>query len=611
MAIDRSVRSSQLITPFGPGAILDIGEESLLLTDLAGWPKNLEAIKLDRLTRLLRKKLKAPPHKEEYGSNNYKHSISAIRFPKWMFCPNCRHMVRWGKSSQQRLKDELEDKPTCPYEKCKKRVLVPMRFVVACEEGHLDDVPWDIWAHAASKGNHCESKANYLYFITDSNKGSGLDALRVECKSCGASRNFEMLTSPSALSNIGLSCTGRQPWQKMQLGTCTATPVVLQRGASNLYFPVVRSALDIPIDNSRVDSSITEKIKSNSLFDEYINRLSIDKNSAELLAKIITNEENCTLEDLEHAASNESHQTPSDTKVPIDHYEIQEAEWSFLISENIESHRENTFSARVEHGFHQATQWDLEKKFDRIVLLDRLREVRAFLGFERVNPGGNTLVSPSGNNDINWLPAIEVYGEGIFFQFSESEMEQWERKEADFISSRIDPIKKRYDEGQVNYLDTPTPRLLLIHTFAHLMIRQLSFQSGYSSGSIRERIYAAENQAGVLIYTADSDSEGSLGGLVQQGQVDKLNATIAAALETACWCSNDPVCSEMETQGVMGLNKAACHSCSLVSETSCTMNNLLLDRKLLLGDVSGEGYFTSTIRQIRATEGTSFSHEDA
>lgn len=160
-------------------------------------------------------------------------------------------------------------------------------------------------------------------------------------------------------------------------------------------------------------------------------------------------------------------------------------------------------------------------------------------------------------------------------------------------------MQNKYAEGKVSYLPEPTPRLVAIHTFAHLLIRQLSFECGYSSGSIRERIYAENDQAGVLIYTADSDSEGSLGGLVQQGEANRLYPMIAASLEQASWCSNDPVCSEMETQGVMGLNKAACHSCTLVSETSCTMNNLLLDRKLLLGNEVGDGLFTSVLKNIK------------
>ena len=92
--------------------------------------------------------------------------------------------------------------------------------------------------------------------------------------------------------------------------------------------------------------------------------------------------------------------------------------------------------------------------------------------------------------------------------------------------------------------------------------------------------------AGILIYTADSDSEGSLGGLVRQGEADRLILTLVNAIETASWCSSDPICRELPAQGREGMNRAACHACTLVAETSCSYGNVLLDRMLLIG---GEG----------------------
>ncbi|MGL5250089.1 MAG: Zn-binding domain-containing protein, partial [Enterovibrio sp.] len=163
------------------------------------------------------------------------------------------------------------------------------------------------------------------------------------------------------------------------------------------------------------------------------------------------------------------------------------------------------------------------------------------------------------------------------------------------MKSRLDDFKNRHANASSTYLPEPEPKFLIMHTLAHLLIRQLSFESGYSSGSLCERIYAGENQAGILIYTAAGDSEGSLGGLVLQGEASRIFPAILAALETACWCSNDPVCSEMEAQGAMGLNKAACHSCSLISETSCEHNNLLLDRKLLIGSADYQGFFSDIL----------------
>ena len=105
---------------------------------------------------------------------------------------------------------------------------------------------------------------------------------------------------------------------------------------------------------------------------------------------------------------------------------------------------------------------------------------------------------------------------------------------------------------------------------SHILMRQLCYECGYHASSIRERLYVSEERLGVLIYTADGDSEGSLGGLVRQGETQRITKTIRSSIERAAWCSNDPICSELPEHGVDGLNRAACHACSLVPETSCT-----------------------------------------
>jgi len=150
----------------------------------------------------------------------------------------------------------------------------------------------------------------------------------------------------------------------------------------------------------------------------------------------------------------------------------------------------------------------------------------------------------------------------------------------------------------------------MLHTFAHLLIRQLSFECGYSASSLKERIYSTDpsdtsstSMGGILIYTADSDSEGSLGGLVRQGSPDRLFPAICYALMKSSWCSSDPICTELGGQGLMGLNQAACHGCALISETSCSYSNVLLDRSLVTGrsDISGRtGFFSDLLDSIEA-----------
>jgi hypothetical protein len=439
-----------------------------------------------------------------------------------------------------------------------------------------------------------------LYFKSRPERGSGLDALYIECKACAGSRDLSDITSPGAMKSVGVKCKGNQPWESW--GECDQDPVVLQRGASNLYYPIVRSALDIPVVAAMEgESELLKAIQSHGSFETFRNLL-IDMDSeaaARVVAEMIANDNGCLVEDVFSCIEKDENEEEYNDELPTPE-ELQLAEWEVLISSEVTTYASKNFAARVITHLGASDHWCIADLIERIVLLDKLREVRAFCGFERVKTGVNKVPPAGRHEDIKWLPAIEVFGEGIFIQLSEQALAVWEGNAAEFIDSRVAPLLSRFEEGGIGYLPEPSVRLVTLHTFAHLLIRQLSFECGYSSGSIRERIYAAPGQAGILIYTADSDSEGSLGGLVQQGEPERLLPTIAAAIDTASWCSNDPVCSEMETQGVMGLNKAACHSCTLVSETSCTMNNLMLDRKLLLGDEKHEGFFSAVLANIKS-----------
>ena len=597
MADNRSIRSSQLLSPYGTGSIVDIGDESLLLTDLSGWPKYLEEVHLDRLANELGvNTLRSPPKQPEFGQKENR-SVTAIRFPRWMFCPSCRKMEHWINKTGQ----SEDNKPVCKSVRCKKRKLVPMRFVMACEHGHLEDVPWDYWAHSHGKAGSCRDR-NSLFFKSNPRKGSGLDALSVQCKACGSERHLGVLPGPNSMQSLGVKCKGKQPWESKNENDCESPLVVLQRGASNLYYPVVCSALDIPVGASLGgQSDLLLAVESHSSYETCRRMLVENKNegAARAIAKMIAEDVDCTVDEVIEVISSEDDVPRNNFKLPTAE-ELQSAEWDVLVSSEVEAHTTSNFSVRVIRDLSTNDKWGFSSIIQRVVLLDKLREVRAFCGYQRVKPG-EVIVSPAGRHeDIKWLPAIQVFGEGVFIQFSEDALSEWENSSSDFINSRLNSMIRRYNEGNVSYLAVPTARLVALHTLVHLLIRQLSFESGYASGSIRERIYAEEGQAGILIYTADSDSEGSLGGLVQQGESHRLLSTMAAALDTASWCSNDPVCSEMETQGIMGLNKAACHSCTLISETSCTMNNLLLDRKLLLGENSCHGLMSAPLEKIRS-----------
>ena len=233
---------------------------------------------------------------------------------------------------------------------------------------------------------------------------------------------------------------------------------------------------------------------------------------------------------------------------------------------------------------------DFRRCFEKVVMIPKLRETRVLTGFSRVVPPSATTVKAELSlRPQNWLPAMEVRGEGIFLILRSDAVEEWlSRTEAmagraQTINDRLAQVAaERGTEGR-----TITPEFLLVHTLAHVLIRQLTFDCGYDSSSLRERIYVGgegeSKMAGLLVYTASGDSEGTLGGLVRQGLPGRLEGTFRAAISNARLCSSDPLCIESEGQGINGLNLAACHACTLLPETSCEEGNRLLDRAVLIG----------------------------
>ncbi|KKD60777.1 hypothetical protein RN22_09320 [Grimontia sp. AD028] len=585
-------RSSQLITPFGPGAIIELGDESLVLADPSHWPKRLEEIKLDRLAREAGVwALKKPPViKDKRDEPSGHNALMTVRFPKWMFCPRCKKMEQWKPDTG---KKNAEGIPVCTNHACKQKVLAPMRFVAACQHGHLQDVPWVYWAHKQSKQKRCEHPE--LYFLSNPEMGSGLDALYVECKNpeCGSRNSLKEIMSQHALSSI--KCEDKQPWESKNFSDrkCSEPLTVLQRGASNLYYPIIRSALDIPHSARSAGNPVYTKIKESNEFELLMKALTDDKERLiQAYAEEIADELNLTTEQVLNAVKGKAREERT-FRIPKDE-ELRVAEWEVLSSEGIESKETPTFKAKVAR-WADCHIFGFDNVFRRVVLLEKLREVRAFCGFERVTPGSNPVSPKTATISHSWLPATEVYGEGIFIEMNSEAISAWVSRMAPELKKRIATLQKNHANLSSTYLPEPSVKFLILHTLAHILIRQLSFESGYSSGSLRERIYADDGQAGLLIYTADGDSEGSLGGLVQQGEANRLFPALLAALEAAHWCSNDPVCSEKQDTGIMGLNQAACHSCSIISETSCENNNLLLDRKILIGNEEYDGFFTHIV----------------
>ena len=610
----RQIRRSQYISSFGVGAILDLGNESFIASDISRWDNSSgQVIHLKRLEyRLKVKEFRMPPIPKGFWDNN-SHKLPYYRFPQWLFCPSCRKLTQW--SSTKEKKGEL---PRCDNNNCRgHKILVPMRFVMACENGHLGDIPWQRWAHSrhnVSEKGRCES--NDLEFRSLFGKGGGLASLEIKCIGCGSSRSLQGIASKESMKSIGIACRGKQPWEFIahgQIAECKQSPQVLQRGATNLYYPKTISALDIPLNYA--DPSVTElekEIRSHGYFEQIIKRLesSSGGNTNELItyfAEEIANNVNCNIQlvlDLVYGKP----VVNDDDNFSISEKDVLSEEWPILVNPPIENENRGLFFAESSSLIGLTKTYGLNDLIDKLVLVRRLREVRVLRGFHRISPGDEeNLVKADLGKRKNWLPGIEVFGEGIFISFSEQAIALWEKNHSTEIGKRLDKMMQRYKEIQLDYLPEPTPRFVMLHTFSHLLMRQLAFECGYSSSSLRERIYSAEPNsekgpmAGVLIYTADADSEGSLGGLVRQGVPDRLLPTLLTALERGSWCSADPICRELSGQGLQGLNRAACHSCALMSETSCTCSNTLLDRMTVIGtdDEYGDyGFFAPVLSRL-------------
>jgi hypothetical protein len=240
-------------------------------------------------------------------------------------------------------------------------------------------------------------------------------------------------------------------------------------------------------------------------------------------------------------------------------------------------------------------QQEVARFFARICLVHKLRETRALAGFTRILPPDGNLASDrlqslKLDQAIDWLPAIKVYGEGIFLEIDPAEISKWLVQHPEILA-RVKPLVANYNAARTARQQPQrniTPKFLLMHTLAHVLINQLSFDCGYGSASLRERLYCdfsdtSHPMEGILIYTASGDSEGTMGGLVRQGKPGRFEATLRRAIHRAAWCSSDPVCIESKGQGSDNSNLAACHGCSLLPETSCEEGNRLLDRALLVG----------------------------
>jgi hypothetical protein len=603
------LRPTQMMFTYGIGAIVDLPYLSVIVMGLDDWeadPGVTQEISEDRLLCAVRwqlgeqvQRLLSPPAMPEVTGlpNPFEEAASigvpVATFPRWQICPQCRLLAPLGTGLF-----ELKHNPyhpdrahyvhtTCTKAK-KPPTVVPARFMVACENGHLDDFPWVEFVHKGP--TNC---AAILRLYEFGPTGEARD-LVVVCETCDSRRRLSEAFGVSGRKTMPM-CRGRRPHLRdYDDEGCDLQARAILLGASNLWFPDVLTTLAIPSESARLAQLVVDQWATL--------RHAADAASVALLRNVGQLASFHGYTDDEIWRSIQQKRERDETGEGPDPLDLKGPEWELFTHPDIGLNTED-FRLRevaVPEGF--------ERFLERVVLVERMREVRALVGFTRVDAPGELgdLPNATGGRRMqisrqapSWVPAADVRGEGIFVQFKESRIQEWlayeavQKRTSEFLESHCRWRQTRsIPVPEANY---PGLRYVLLHSFAHALMRQLVLECGYTAASVRERVYSrnpnavpdrSEPMAGVLIYTAAPDSEGTLGGLVSLGEPEELRRHIVAALQGASLCASDPLCAEhLPSQRGITLHGAACHACMFSPETSCERGNKYLDRSVLVPTV--------------------------
>jgi hypothetical protein len=587
---DGKLRRSQLITAYGPGAMVDLVADAVVIGGLDFWQGDgMEVLHEPRLCASLNARRRrqglrelhthAPFRAAPMGDDQQPRrsaGIRAVEFPTWFVCQNpaCRALVRaWH---------GLERKGDHYLHRCDDRkagaLCVPVRFVAACARGHLDEFPWVRFAHQ----DRAEGICDHPRLTLDEGASGDFSEIVVRCRSCRARRP---LSKARARGTAGV-CNGERPWlgEEGREEGCPEMRSLLVRTASDAYFALVESALSIP---PAKEMALREAI------DTEWNILQVATPET-LPAFRVVPAVRRALEGYSDADVLEAVAARRAGKA-IDHGPVRTAEFRQLVAAAeelpgaIAPHGETFFATRA------TREPTLPPEIERVVLAHKLREVRAQVGFTRLMPTSSDLqgeyqVMPAALGLLtDWLPATEIRGEGVFVRLDEGRLEAWARRPA--VRAREDALRAgflKWCEAVKEPPAFPGVRFYLLHALSHLLMTALSLECGYAASAIRERIYCSlpddpVPMAGILLATGSTGAEGTLGGLVDQGRY--IGRHLRAAWDLGALCSNDPVCGHHTPRGEQTgrlLEGAACHGCLFVAECSCERFNQYLDRALVV-----------------------------
>ena len=650
-----SARPSSLLYTYGPGAIIDLPHFTVMPSGLDDWdriwarrqgdppeihaPRLLESVQL-QLGQQVRA-LRPFPHQETGNSFSREGDdlgVPARIFPQWMRCTGCDLLAplttfvadtRGYTNTHPYRPDEAvvqhigcagrSGGATTRRGGARKSPCVPARYLLACPDGHLDEFPYDWWVH---QGGTCPKAASPVLAMTDTGASRGASAI-VACRSCGARRPMNQAQGEAGRRNLP-ACRGRLPHvDGFAAGGCDQETRLMLVGASNLWFPVTQSIIDMPRldpqarlrdDASRLRNELGEgRLAKYALDMEVLRDIMEDKPTLTSLLEL----DDAALGDVVgRALQPEESEAERDARrsrwSPVD---LLVPEWNYLDREPPEERHADAASGLTVSP-RAVPSGEVFTGVRRVLAVDRLRTVNALLGFtriddfERIDDSGSRLVSLCANRRPSWVPATEDRGEGVFLQLDEARVADWEQRvEASelwesHVAAHKRNFERRYSETakDMDHMERMQPaRYWLVHTLAHALMRQMAMHSGYGAASLSERLYAwpeAEGRpaaAGLLITTTASDSDGTLGGLVALNEPSRLADVLDAALRGLMRCSSDPVCARRVPEDPEDfLHGAACHCCVMASETSCERANRFLDRRFVVplpGDWTDLAFF--------------------
>lgn len=586
------VRPSQLLHTYGPGSLVDLPHLSVLVAGLDAWgadPIASPEIVEKRLLAAVRRRrgfeqvnaLRLPPHLPETRNpldDWARVGVPVAVFPRWLRCPACDRIAPCDsglfelKPSPFRPEQARYLHTNCNKTKGKAPPALPVRFMLACRNGHLDEFPWVAFVH---RGAPCAAPVLELF---ERNQSSRADDVMATCKGCGLTRSMVEAFGEAAERNLP-KCRARHPHLRtVDSEPCTQRNRALLLGASNAWFSSSLKVLAVPPAATPL-AQIVDDLWPHLVAIPSKEVLEYARGTNPLVRELAGYD----LDDL--WAEVELHKAGG--APPVDENEdLLAPEWAQL-SDPTHAVLGPDFQLRE-----VAAPNAYASIVERVVLAERLREVVALVGFTRIDPPGDpdptgavAVEAPIARSAPTWVPCTEVRGEGIFIQFREDAVASWEAGVA--ASSRLEALSDAHQRWRQRRKLLPTEgwpgsRYLALHTLSHLLMREVALECGYGSASISERIYSrtgAHPMAGVLLYTAAPDSEGTLGGLVSLGEPASMERLLSQAFGHAAVCASDPMCAEhVPDDGEDSLHGAACHACLFAPETSCERGNRYLDR---------------------------------